>query len=126
MALALNSPVEPIERNPAVPPVLSQLIMHLLQKDPSQRPQSASDVVTQLTRIGDDYVEHVALKKKRSPPLTQPTHSLPTFWWPVAGLGFGALMLLAAQVLLWNSPDGRIVLIESNDRTLNLPSTKGN
>ncbi len=125
MALALNSPVEPIERNPAVPPVLSQLIMHLLQKDPSQRPQSASEVVTQLTRIGADYVEHVALIKKRSPPSTQPTHSLPTFWWPMAGLGFGALMLLAAQVLLWNSPDGRIVLIESNDPNIELAFNQG-
>ncbi len=43
----------------------------------------------------------------------------------MAGLGFGALMLLAAQVLLWNSPDGRIVLIESNDPNIELAFNQG-
>ncbi len=96
MALALNAPDEPIKRNPSVPPVLSQLIMHLLQKDPSRRPQSASDVVRQLIRIEGDYVEHIAPTIARSPASTQPARFQPGFggFW----LGLVALPLCCLQL----------------------------
>ncbi|MCA9972954.1 MAG: serine/threonine protein kinase [Anaerolineales bacterium] len=37
-------PPPPRSRNPHVPPPLAELIMHLLQKDPAERPCSAADV----------------------------------------------------------------------------------
>ena len=41
MALAMNSPQSPSERNSLVPVELSALTMQLLEKDPSKRPHSA-------------------------------------------------------------------------------------
>jgi eukaryotic-like serine/threonine-protein kinase len=37
-------PVSPRERNPHVPPALDELIVHLLQKSPQERPSSAADI----------------------------------------------------------------------------------
>src|SRR3954451_2489853 len=42
-------PVPPAERNPAVPPLLSEIVTHLLEKEPDKRDQSADGVVHDLT-----------------------------------------------------------------------------
>src|SRR4051794_8944672 len=42
-------PVPPAERNPAVPPLLSEIVMHLLEKEPDKRYQTADGVVHDLT-----------------------------------------------------------------------------
>jgi serine/threonine protein kinase len=52
MALTTVHPPPPHEANPAVPQGLSQLVMHLLAKDPDDRPQSAAEVVERLNRMG--------------------------------------------------------------------------
>jgi serine/threonine protein kinase len=52
MALTTEHPVAPHELNPEVPPALSQLIMHLLAKNPDDRPQSAHEVVSKLNALG--------------------------------------------------------------------------
>jgi serine/threonine protein kinase len=44
-ALARDEPVPPHALNPELPPALSELVMRLLNKDPSQRPASAAEVV---------------------------------------------------------------------------------
>ena len=46
-----NTPVAPIERNPDVPPLLSSLVMRLLHKDASGRPQSAEELGVLLAQI---------------------------------------------------------------------------
>ena len=46
-------PVPPAEVNPAVPEPLSQIIMHLLEKEPDNRYQSADGVVHDLERLRD-------------------------------------------------------------------------
>jgi signal transduction histidine kinase len=46
-------PVPPAEVNPAVPGSLSQIIMHLLEKEPDNRYQSAEGVVYDLGRMRD-------------------------------------------------------------------------
>jgi serine/threonine protein kinase len=51
MALALNTPLSPDQRNEAVPAALSRLTMQLLEKDPAKRPQSAREVVERLRQI---------------------------------------------------------------------------
>jgi serine/threonine protein kinase len=52
MALTTVDPPAPHEVNPEVPLGLSQLVMHLLAKDPADRPQSAREVVDRLDRLG--------------------------------------------------------------------------
>ncbi|HTK56887.1 MAG TPA: protein kinase [Gemmatimonadales bacterium] len=46
-----NTPVAPVERNPEVPPPLSALVMRLLHKDASGRPQSADELGVLLAQI---------------------------------------------------------------------------
>ena len=46
-----NQPAPPAERNPAVPPALSDLILRLLSKDPAGRPASARETADALRAI---------------------------------------------------------------------------
>lgn len=50
-ALALDTPPDPITINRAVPPQLSKLIMHLLEKDPARRPATAREVAEEIRRL---------------------------------------------------------------------------
>ncbi len=51
MALAMDQPPPPIELNSALPPALSDLIMRLLEKDPTRRPASADEVAQALDAL---------------------------------------------------------------------------
>jgi hypothetical protein len=51
MASASARPEPPREVNPEVPPALSELVMHLLAKDPARRPTSARAVAATLARL---------------------------------------------------------------------------
>src|SRR5205823_686848 len=51
-SLAVDHPPPPIEKNPALPPALSDLIMRLLAKDRDRRPASAAEVAAALREIG--------------------------------------------------------------------------
>ena len=42
----LETPVAPSTRNPAVPPTLNDLVIHLLAKEPRARPTAAEAMVT--------------------------------------------------------------------------------
>ena len=46
-------PVPPVEANPAVPPLLSDIILRLLEKEPDRRYQSAEGLVHDLARLRD-------------------------------------------------------------------------
>src|SRR4029077_9844312 len=46
-------PVPPAEVNPAVPAPLSAIILHLLEKEPDRRYQSAEGLVSDLERVRD-------------------------------------------------------------------------
>src|SRR5690606_27078393 len=48
-----RTPVPPVVVNPQVPPVLSQIIMRLLEKEPDSRYQSASGLRYDLTRLAE-------------------------------------------------------------------------
>ncbi|MFO0824585.1 MAG: protein kinase [Gemmataceae bacterium] len=50
-AVALDIPPSPMERNPAIPHVLSDLIMRLLSKDPAYRPPTAEALADELRGI---------------------------------------------------------------------------
>ncbi len=51
IAAAVDPPAPPLERNPELPPALSELILRLLAKDPAQRPPSADAVAAELEAI---------------------------------------------------------------------------
>lgn len=51
MALATHDPPPPRELNPAIGPGLSRLVMRLLAKDPTQRPDSADALLLELQAI---------------------------------------------------------------------------
>src|SRR5207302_9102649 len=53
-ALAVEVPKSPRALNPAVPAVLSDLVMQLLAKNPADRPQTAREVVERLRKIERD------------------------------------------------------------------------
>ena len=46
-------PVPPVEVNPALPSLLSEIVMHLLEKEPDSRYQTAEGVVYDLERLPD-------------------------------------------------------------------------
>jgi hypothetical protein len=51
-ALAAHETPLPHQVNPTIPAALSELIMRLLAKDPTARPQSAQDVIKELAALG--------------------------------------------------------------------------
>lgn len=66
MAAQLTRDPEPVERSrPDVPAALRQLLSHLLQKAPADRPASASEVVAVLDAIGSGSGETLALPMPR-------------------------------------------------------------
>jgi serine/threonine protein kinase len=123
MAVVLNDPVALSRRNDSIPPDISQLIMQLLAKDPSLRPQSAREVIARLTQIeratdgtnGTDET-YGSNEIKRS-------HSFHTSHW-ILGL-LAAVVVLAAGILFWPMPDGRVVRIESNDPSIQVAFAEG-
>jgi len=50
-SLALDEPEAPLELNPELPPILSRLIMMMLQKDPAKRPPNATEVAGVLRKL---------------------------------------------------------------------------
>jgi serine/threonine protein kinase len=61
-ALALEQPAPPRALNPAVPPALSELVLQLLAKDPSERPASTRDVLQALEAIGSPQPTAVGIE----------------------------------------------------------------
>src|ERR1700761_7497851 len=55
-------PAPPAQVNPAVPEVLSQIIVHLLEKEPDSRYQTADGLVHDLERVRDGHRETAGLR----------------------------------------------------------------
>src|ERR1700761_6980266 len=55
-------PVPPVQVNPAVPELLSQIIVHLLEKEPDSRYQTAEGLVADLERVRDGHRETAGLR----------------------------------------------------------------
>ena len=70
-ALAAETPVHPLARDPALPPALADLAMRLLSKDPAGRPATAHDVVEELRRI------EASLSQRAAAPAMMPDSSDP-------------------------------------------------
>ncbi len=61
-----QSPPDPAEKNPDIPESLSLLILQLLEKDPSDRPLSASDVYKKLNKIENSLSTPSPIPEKMS------------------------------------------------------------
>jgi serine/threonine protein kinase/formylglycine-generating enzyme required for sulfatase activity len=135
MALALNTPVTPNQKNDAVPAELSRLTMQLLEKDSTKRPKSARDVVEQLRRIErnlDSVPANTGIVGETLLGISQPGSVSPaSVTQPVRkrngnGLKIATTVVIAAlayifgEVFLWKTPDGKVVRIESNDPSIML------
>ncbi len=133
MALALNNPVPPNQRNESVPAKLSGLIMELLEKDPANRPSSARDVIERLRLIEQCITASTTTtgafgqtllgnsKPMSTPPavVNQPVRKSTGRGVKFAvGSFMLGLLLLTAQVLFWPIPDGKVVRIECNDPSI--------
>ena len=157
MALALNTPAAPKQRNECVPVELSRLTMQLLDKDPAKRPQSARDVVERLGQIARtvDAATIAAstaangtltatsgetllgvskpttataepLPEPAVAPTTKPAHGMIGRGLKVAtAVIIAALGYIAGEVILWQTPDGKVVRIESNDPSIMLAFGNG-
>ena len=72
-------PVPPAEVNPAVPGALSRIILHLLEKDPDHRYQSADGLVHDLERLRDadaQAADALRIGEHDLPPLLLPSSRL--------------------------------------------------
>jgi formylglycine-generating enzyme required for sulfatase activity len=68
MALARYDPTPPRQLNTEIPPALSDLIMHLLEKDPNKRISSAAEVIKALTKLQKQHaVQPEALSVPKPP-----------------------------------------------------------
>ncbi|MFO0877614.1 MAG: protein kinase [Gemmataceae bacterium] len=120
-ALATETPPTPATLNPAVPAELSTLVMRLLEKDPSRRPESARAVMDALDRLSlppqDSTMPAIA-------PAPQGAR------WRTGLLVATALLLLAGGVLLAPviirvaTPQGELV-ITVDDPTLEVVVKQG-
>jgi urea transport system substrate-binding protein len=91
-SLAVDTPRPVREINPLVPPALAALIDQLLQKQPSDRPESAQAVVEALEVIEADLPESVAGAARRRLTRRRPA-------WLVPLLVLGGFVLLGAVAL---------------------------
>jgi Tol biopolymer transport system component len=98
LAAHVTEDAEPlIKRRPTVPPALSALVMHCLQKRAGDRPQSATDILTELDAI--------ATPSGGTSPTAARVQSVTTpgvrrRWW----IATAAIVIIAGTVaaLLWN------------------------
>jgi serine/threonine protein kinase len=107
VSVALDSPRRPREVNPEVPPALSDLVMRLLARDPTERPSSAQEVVAALRLIEERPDADLSLLDPTSPPRRRA-------W--VAGL---LLAVFLAGSLVWYFQSDR----EPSSTTARKPTT---
>ena len=60
-AIITQVPATPVSLRPALPPMLSAIIMHLLEKDASQRYQSANSAMQDVLQVHDQFMSQLAL-----------------------------------------------------------------
>ena len=82
-----DAPVPVLERRPDLPPLLGELVMHCLEKDPGNRPQTASEVVDALEAIGPSSGTTATFRRMR-----RSRHRL--------ALGVGAAITIAVAALV--------------------------
>ncbi len=118
VAVTNEEPPPPAEIAPDLPPGLSDLILRLLAKNPTDRPSSAAAVAAALEEIGRSDAKPV-------PSPTAPPRRHRRIAVIDAGLLFlGLAAAVAAVVLRVQTPDGEVV-VRTDDPDIELTATKG-
>jgi serine/threonine protein kinase len=108
VAVATQHPRPPRQINPNLPEAFSDLVMQLLAKNPSDRPQSAAAVAQELPRIADREAGHLRpYMETTQAPL--PASRRGSWWRGIAiAAGTAALAVVLAGFWWWRdrSPDG--------------------
>ncbi len=111
-ALAIERPIAPAELNPAIPPLLAELIMQLLEKDPARRPVNASEVVARLAAIEAPLADGHPIPMPAHPHQVRDTRRkvlLATAALLLVGVG------LAGAIMLHIQTDRGTLVVESDD-----------
>lgn len=106
VAVTAESPVPPSEIRPEVPQRLSDFVMHLLAKNPVDRPESAEQVVGELTAIRHELAAVPAALTGPKPQMQEPPRGCRNR--VVTGL-LGFFAFLAAVVVIVRDRDGKPV-----------------
>ncbi len=105
-AVAESEPKSPRELNPALPAELSALVIRLLEKDRSKRPESARAIAAELAAIDDSI--------RATPSMHRPASKFPR-WLAWTGVAVVLLSLLPggywlSQVVIIRDKDGKEIL----------------
>ena len=92
-SICRDQPLPPSALRPDVPGNLDDLVMRLLQKDPKKRPQSASEILTILSRVPSDVTGGDE----------EPRRSRSLFFLPLA-VAAGLVLMLGALAAWWRWP----------------------
>lgn len=113
-SLANTSPTPPNKLNPNVPPILSNLTMKLLEKDPSQRISSAAEVIQVLNALQVSAHTDAVVEPGMARPLRL-SRRLPTI--VAAGLLGLALLLVGVVIyqLYYRTENGTLVVEVDNE-----------
>jgi eukaryotic-like serine/threonine-protein kinase len=110
-AVISQTPTEPRQVNPEIPARLSDLILRLLSKQPSERPASAHEVHSALDEIEVQPSARTPAEEfatlKSAPPPTKSSGGGKKKSWPLIAIGAGGLAILAllcAIVFCWPTP----------------------
>lgn len=130
-SLAVHVPNAPHEISNAIPRPLSELIMQLLEKDPSRRPQSAKEVIGKLTEIERSMSMPDAPSTTLRPSLhhgTNSTVSIPSITKPAArsrspwtvgiAAGFVAAILALLGGILYIVTDNGTIEVKTDDKNV--------
>jgi serine/threonine protein kinase len=125
-ALATTHPKPVRDMNPDVPVALADLVMHLLAKEPGDRPASAQDVAEQLAAIEKNPKGKMEEKKEDGSqtvllapdPRTSPSHSVPS-----SRRRTMARALLAAAAALVVVAAGAVVYVQTDRGTLEIKTS---
>ncbi|MEJ3749267.1 diguanylate cyclase [Actinomycetes bacterium KLBMP 9797] len=109
-------PAPPAEVNPAVPAALSEIIMHLLEKEPDNRYQTAEGLIHDLARVREGKAEPLQVGERDFPLRLRPPSRIIGRDNEIAALGAAFAAGLAGQcpgVLVSGAPGvGKTSLIE--------------
>lgn len=128
MALATHNPVAPAEINAKIPCDLSKLIIQMLQKDPQRRPPSARFVIERLEFIAKNLSNHSGSARAKNGNLNLLTKLAGSYrgWLAIPAVALAIVSMFDfAGTFYWQTEDGKIVRIESNDPSISIAIQDG-
>jgi WD40 repeat protein/tRNA A-37 threonylcarbamoyl transferase component Bud32 len=118
LAVASKDPMPPRELNPAVPPGLNNLILHLLQKEPEHRPASADEVAEALELLAAEAAP------PSTAPVAAPTRAGSRRWLLIGVAAAVLLAVLATVVIRLRTPGGEVT-VATDDPAIELTVRPG-